>query len=1572
MKGTWKKMRAIALMLCCALLVNAISFTSFATEQTETSIVNVAIMGNDGQITMTQTGMEQEGPYNGWVQECEVGTTLGDYLTIDSVTFWDSERAFEGWMLCTEEEFMDDWGDIYTQNVQIPGTDIFTTEEALAYEVTADYDTIIFLAQWAGDDDDYYSEIAFDAYGGRYIYNNIYWENDKQVEEEIEVESWSKRLRTSEDSIATQTADYFEFISDPTKADAEFEGWLEFRRDYVPDDFGNIIRKHELISETLYTTEQALAKAVPEYNVCYTAKWSDTDLEDYYLWEGPWGRMELDGKDGIITVTEGENNVETTYHCIDLPVGQSMNDAGISIVDPMYWTEGRDFEGWMLCTWEEIVEEDGHTYWGYVQVPDTEIYTTEEVLAYEFTEGVTYFVAQWTGNDDDYYSQVDIDAYHSTFTYNDIHWENDEAFIEECETEYKGNWLKTCDEGIATQAEDYFRFVDEPVREGAEFEGWLAFRKVYRTDEEGKKVIFNELISDTVYTTEQMLSRPIPTYDVVYAAKWSDIEAEDYYQWGNIELELNGGTITVCRGNDSFNTDHQRMDAPRGFSVSDNGWSIEDPVYWNLDRAFEGWMLATKEEVREADGNVHTEFVQVPDTELMTTADVLSYKIMGDVTYFVAQWAGDDDDYYSHIELDAYGGTYTVINSYWENDEKVSEEIEVNGWNWNFTLKNCDEGIGTQTSDWFALKADPVKEGAEFEGWAEFEVIYTTYDDGTTIVEHELVSDTIYTTEQMLQKAVPEYDVKYVAKWSDMELEDYFVLANYPSGTLIVDANDGIMTLGSIDAIGCYDSSYEKWVFSVGESLLDQSLGLSDPVFWNPDREFEGWKQCMIREILSQDGGTYIGYVQVPGTELFTSQQVEEYKVTEEPTIFVAQWAGSDDLYYVQVDIDAYGACFTVTNIHWENDEKIERDVEVERFGNRFRICEDGIGIQAEDYCVFKEDPVREDVEFEGWVEFKQVYLTDEAGRSFTVYELVSDTIYTTEEMLSRAVPNYNVCYVAKWSDIDLEDYFKEDVEENISDVWGNYVLFGGTGDITFSYLMENGSTNTQRMGTYQHMLGENQTLNDYLTYFHHTYGGVEKACSELVGWQVFTYDTAQWYELPEGDILEVEDTTAVIEPAGRIFYTDYTNDRFIVMTGCEKYKGLLTTEEAFALGGDGKNYYVTAVWNTKHTEGTEQRRDICMENGQGSYMSLIHCTKCGKLLKSWERTFTVESQQVTLPDSESAARVEITSRVMDVPAGINEMFADVSDIEEAMVSGTVAAKEHITAKNIKKEFMDVELKVQNESGDWETVTHENFPEEGITILLPYPEGTDMDTEGFAVSHMISDGEEAGTIEILPYTKEERGLRVTVTSLSPIMIAYAQENPFGDLKEADWYYSFSMFAYNNSLMNGKGKMEDGITDKFDPANTITRAEFVRILYNKEGAPEVEYSDIFADVPEETWYTNAILWAYDKGIVKGKGEDYFDVSGNITRLEIAQILYKYALYKGYDVDRINETDLSDFVDDETVANWGQKAMKWAVGYNIISGKEAEGGNELAPNGYAIRAEAATMMKKFMVELEGVEE
>ncbi len=189
-----------------------------------------------------------------------------------------------------------------------------------------------------------------------------------------------------------------------------------------------------------------------------------------------------------------------------------------------------------------------------------------------------------------------------------------------------------------------------------------------------------------------------------------------------------------------------------------------------------------------------------------------------------------------------------------------------------------------------------------------------------------------------------------------------------------------------------------------------------------------------------------------------------------------------------------------------------------------------------------------------------------------------------------------------------------------------------------------------------------------------------------------------------------------------------------------------------------------------------------------------------------------------------------------------------------------------------------------------------------------------------------------------------------------------ESNPFSDVKKDSWQYEYVKFALNNNLMKGKETDADG-NILFDPDKEMTRAEFVQTLYNKEGKPTVTYIDKFTDVTEGKWYTNAILWAAENNIVAGKGNGYFDVNGNITRQEMATILYKYANYRKYNTTW--RTNLSRYTDENMISSWAKENMSWACAMMIMKGK----GECLAPLENASRAECATMLCNFMTSYEG---
>lgn len=179
-------------------------------------------------------------------------------------------------------------------------------------------------------------------------------------------------------------------------------------------------------------------------------------------------------------------------------------------------------------------------------------------------------------------------------------------------------------------------------------------------------------------------------------------------------------------------------------------------------------------------------------------------------------------------------------------------------------------------------------------------------------------------------------------------------------------------------------------------------------------------------------------------------------------------------------------------------------------------------------------------------------------------------------------------------------------------------------------------------------------------------------------------------------------------------------------------------------------------------------------------------------------------------------------------------------------------------------------------------------------------------------------------------------------------------NPFEDVHTSDWYYGDVEYAVLNSLMKG-------VTDTaFAPDGKLTRAMLVTILYRAISEPKVDNSSSFSDVDAGAYYANAVSWAKEKGIVSGVTETEFAPDADITREQIAAILYRYVQYKRYDTSRGGML-IREFSDYEEISAYAIDAMTWAVNMGIISGK---GNNRLDPQANATRAETAAIFHRLI--------
>jgi len=177
---------------------------------------------------------------------------------------------------------------------------------------------------------------------------------------------------------------------------------------------------------------------------------------------------------------------------------------------------------------------------------------------------------------------------------------------------------------------------------------------------------------------------------------------------------------------------------------------------------------------------------------------------------------------------------------------------------------------------------------------------------------------------------------------------------------------------------------------------------------------------------------------------------------------------------------------------------------------------------------------------------------------------------------------------------------------------------------------------------------------------------------------------------------------------------------------------------------------------------------------------------------------------------------------------------------------------------------------------------------------------------------------------------------------------------FDDANTDAWYHETLEKAVELGLI--KGTSEDTV----EPNGTMTRAMLVTVLHRLEDEPEAEGEMPFADCAEDTWYSEAVIWAHESGIIKGVSETEFAPNDNVTREQLAVILHRYAKYKGVDVSSGEDTNILSYEDAFSISEWAFEALQWACAEGIVNGSDGS----LLPQDSATRAEASAMLVRYL--------
>lgn len=312
------------------------------------------------------------------------------------------------------------------------------------------------------------------------------------------------------------------------------------------------------------------------------------------------------------------------------------------------------------------------------------------------------------------------------------------------------------------------------------------------------------------------------------------------------------------------------------------------------------------------------------------------------------------------------------------------------------------------------------------------------------------------------------------------------------------------------------------------------------------------------------------------------------------------------------------------------------------------------------------------------------------------------------------------------------------------------------------------------------------------------------------------------------------------------------------------------------------------------------------------------------------EATVSLPAQTVEQLGNDTTASLKVETPVASVTVSQNDLAALGSGAENV----TVSVKKDTEAGTVQVE-----------------VKKDDAVVEDIALKAEVPSIDDSKLTPTTVAVIVVNGKET----IVPKSvvnSDNSAITVLLKSGNATIKFKENKKEFTD-EIPSWAQSHVDFVTSRGLYGGTS---EGV---FNPNATMNRAMLVQVLYALESRPETDTNDLFGDVQEGQWYTKAVAWGKATGIVAGVSPTEFGPNNKVTREQLALILYNFAKKSGMDTSKSASTD--SFNDAGQVHSWADKALQWAVGNNIIGGKN---GNKLDPRGDAKRAEVAVMITNFV--------
>ena len=306
-------------------------------------------------------------------------------------------------------------------------------------------------------------------------------------------------------------------------------------------------------------------------------------------------------------------------------------------------------------------------------------------------------------------------------------------------------------------------------------------------------------------------------------------------------------------------------------------------------------------------------------------------------------------------------------------------------------------------------------------------------------------------------------------------------------------------------------------------------------------------------------------------------------------------------------------------------------------------------------------------------------------------------------------------------------------------------------------------------------------------------------------------------------------------------------------------------------------------------------------------------------------------------------------SNYADVEAAINAVDRTKSKAEQAEVDAMAQAIEKAINALVRKSSGGDDsdptyaIEVNKDIQNGEVTVNRRYAERGDTVTI-----TVKPDNGFKLDELTVIDKNGNELKLTDkgngkYTFTMPASKVEVNAA---FVKEVETSPFGDVSTSVYYYEAVKWAQEKGITGGIG---NGL---FGPNQPCTRAQIVTFLWRAAGSPVVNYAMNMSDVPEGSYYAEAVRWALSEGITTGTTENTFSPDSECTRAQAVAFLFRYAASEAVTLQEL----VSGFSDADSVPGYALPAMNWALAEEIVQGN----GSKLMPNDSCTRAQIVTFL------------